>query len=244
MSPDPSPLMGLSKDRPFIDIRFECPLPGIPVSAHARLQKPPSARICHVLTRSALAVPPGFDGLLHSSATGLLRPAADHGVHYVAFDGREIIRCFLPDCSARFSTRTLPSCHWNSRSVRPRFPPWATLRRFPLHPGRATPPCWSSLKAVASNAFLQVFLGLLPRACARTSLRLRPADDSGRSFDPPSSSGGVRIRPSKWSDSAPSPLAVAPSLCFIRLLLLPGDCSRDIHKLRDDALRRRSTSGF
>lgn len=42
----------------------------------------------------------------------------------------------------------------------------------------------------------------------------------------------------------PSPLAVATLLRFIRHPLPSGDCSRDVHHVRDDARRRRSTSGY
>lgn len=79
-----TPLLGLSKDCPFIDTRFERPLPGLIGSTQAPILSHPSAWSCHHQARSVLVVPPDFDGFLRSSAAGLFHPAADHGVHCVS----------------------------------------------------------------------------------------------------------------------------------------------------------------
>lgn len=78
-----TPLLGLSKDCPFVDTRFERPLPGSISATQAPHFSHPSAWSCHRQARSVLVVPPDFDGFLRSSAAGLLHPAADHGVRSV-----------------------------------------------------------------------------------------------------------------------------------------------------------------
>jgi len=169
---DPSPLMGLSKDCPFVDIRFERPLPGARESARARLHSLPSVEICQVPTRSVLAVPPGFDGLLRSSAAGLLHPAADHGVHYVSSLECEFLRSFLLDCSGLpldlpphadgFPVVCDPGSHLGSP-----FEVFPSISAVPPHrSGRHR-------KALHDNASAGAFLGSPPRACARTSFRFQ-----------------------------------------------------------------------
>jgi hypothetical protein len=169
---DPSPLMGLSKDCPFVDIRFERPLPGVRDPAHARLHSLPSVGICHLPTRSVLAVPPGFDGLLRSSAAGLLHPAADHGVHYVSSLGGEFHRCFPLDCSGLpldlplhpdgFPAVCDPGSHHGSP-----FEVSSSIPAVPHHrAGRHG-------KALQNNASLRAVFGSPPRACAQTSLRFQ-----------------------------------------------------------------------
>jgi len=66
----------------------------------------------------------------------------------------------------RPSTRSPSSFPRIPRSVRPRLPPWVTLRSISLHLGRATPPRCSSLEGVAWQRFRE---GLL--RVAATSLR-------------------------------------------------------------------------
>jgi len=79
-----TPLLGLSKDRPSIDIRTECPLPTA-IRFRLRPRRAPALAVADLLpegrrpalrclrpeaatlrTRSALVVPPDFGGLLHS----------------------------------------------------------------------------------------------------------------------------------------------------------------------------------
>lgn len=169
---DPSPLMGLSKDCPFVDIRFERPLPGALGSARARLQSLPSVRICHVPTRSVLAVPPGFDGLLRSSAAGLLHPAADHGVHYVSSLECEFHRCFPLDCSGLpldlphhadgFPVVCDPGSHHGS--------PFEGFPSISAVPHRCA---GRHRKALHDNASARAFFGSPHRARARASLRFQ-----------------------------------------------------------------------
>lgn len=235
---DPSPLLGLSKDRPFVDIRFERPLPGVRVSAHARRHSLPSVRICHVLTRSALAVPPGFDGLLRSSAAGLLRPAADHGVHYVSSEAFGIVRCFLPDCSSL--PLTLFFIPGIPRSVRPRCPHLGSpFEGFPSISAVLRLCSGRHRKMLHDNTSALVFLGSPPRAFARTSLRLRLTGSPTHTFrcvpvGPPSTSCGAGLRPPKWPETVPSPLAVAALPHIIRLPLPSGDRSLEVRFLQDE----------
>lgn len=219
---DPSPLLGLSKDRPFVDIRFERPLPGVRVSAHARLHSLPSVRICHVLTRSALAVPPGFDGLLRSSAAGLFHPAADHGVHYVSSGVFGIVRCFPPDCSS------LPldlSVH--SRGFPAVYDPGVPTKGHPSKVSPSSRPCCTARsgrhrKMLHDSTSARVLLGSPPRAFAQTSLRFRLTGLMALAFrrlpfDLSPWSSGAGLRPPRWPDSVPSPHAVAALLRIIRL---------------------------
>jgi hypothetical protein len=82
--PVQTPLLGFSKDCPFVDIPLERPLPESIGFVQARSSSPLSVRSCHLPTRSVLVVPPDFDGFLRSSAAGLSHPAADHGVRPVS----------------------------------------------------------------------------------------------------------------------------------------------------------------
>lgn len=70
-----APLLGFSKDSP--------PSRHWP-RVHSQTVSRPSARGCQPRTCSALAVPPGFDGLLRAPIAGLLHPAPDHGVRSVS----------------------------------------------------------------------------------------------------------------------------------------------------------------
>jgi len=83
-SPAWTPLLGLSKDCPFVDTCFERPLLFVSGSFRRICRSLPSTRNCHLLVRSALVVPPDFDGLLRSNTAGLLHPAADPGVRPVS----------------------------------------------------------------------------------------------------------------------------------------------------------------
>jgi hypothetical protein len=108
-----TPLLGLSKDCPFVDTRFERPLPGSICATHAPHFSHPSAWSCHRQARSVLVVPPDFDGFLRSSAAGLLHPAADHGVHCVSAFGAPD-SSWLPDRIASTFRLDSSSCTWAS----------------------------------------------------------------------------------------------------------------------------------
>jgi hypothetical protein len=235
---DPSPLMGLSKDCPFVDIRFERPLPGVRDSARARSHSLPSVGICHLPTRSVLAVPPGFDGLLRSSAAGLLHPAADHGVHYVSSPECKFLRCFLLDCSGL--PLALPH-HSNGFPVvyDPGSHHGSPFEGFP--PSRPCKPLrWSSSEGVGLQRFRECLLRVAASSL-RSGFSPIPAP---RPFDPSPLSSGVRIRPPKWPDPVPSPHAVTGSPCVTSSLRSTGDCSFIVHFPLDAAPRTRSTSGY
>jgi len=77
--------------------------------AHAPLSFGPS--LPQLESRSALAVPPGFGGLLRARGAGLLHPAADHGVRLVSGSpwpcALRIVRR-MPDSSQKASAVSIP----------------------------------------------------------------------------------------------------------------------------------------
>jgi hypothetical protein len=101
------PLLGLSKDRPSIELRRRVRRPGIRVSAA------PSGNDSRSLPRSALVVSHHLGGFLLSDGAGLLRPAPDPGVHRVS-SRRETGLPTMRSCPSKLSLR---------RQRRPRLSP-------------------------------------------------------------------------------------------------------------------------
>jgi hypothetical protein len=75
--------LGVLKDHPSIDIRSRCPLPA-PRPRASTIRRDLRPRTATSSIRSVLVVLPDFDGFLHLGAAGLLRPAADPGIHHVS----------------------------------------------------------------------------------------------------------------------------------------------------------------
>jgi hypothetical protein len=167
-----TPLLGFIKDRPSTDKSAVRPLPGCPKAALRREDANP--RAC-----SALAVPPGSDGLLRTGPAGLLHPATGHGVRHISSSLLWLHPKMLPLLRAfpngaytlrSFSLR-------DSRSASPRPLPSRCCARFPL----SAPPCKHgfvvrfrrtlSLRALLHRE-IRCFRSVLPPSLARCSLGL------------------------------------------------------------------------
>ena len=194
--------LGVLKDRPSIDMRTRCPLPH---DASVMLR----SRAASSSTRSVHAVSHDFDGLLHLSVAGLLRPATDLGIHHVSgsFGGRRRSG-FSPRAAAfrpirsgssratrcRASTSRCWSLPLRCSRVRATEVAWLALR--PKSPG--VPPSRScAARACRRTQAVPVTevpgLCLLASPCASLSL---PAEAGDLRADSVSSSRSWRPEPS------------------------------------------------
>jgi len=198
-----TPLLGLSKDCPFVDIRFERPLPGSfgPTQAPSLSHPSAWAAIARLVPSLSFHPTSTVSSARAPQACCILQPT-------MGFTAFPLVRRpqFLQ------SSRIAPSSsrHFHQRRCfpavyGPRSPSRSTLRRFSLRRSRS----WlsSSERGVLQATLPQARSSSLTSAFARVSGRYRALSSRSLSRGP---------SPPKWSGPGPSPLAVADPHLLLR----------------------------